>query len=242
MAEELVGTEIARLRKARNLSQSELAEMLNLTHQAVSKWERGESLPDVGILVPLANVLGVSVDALLRAVDDKGGRPGAAQAPAGSGLWRRARTWMAPEPQERLPENAVPAATEAAAGSSGAAGGPTLDDVVALAPFVPPEVLSQMVVQFVPEIDWDQLTDLAPFMTPEALVETIRRRAEMPPAALIRDLAPFLDGPFLAELVRAVPGRAWSWDAVRELAPFMPREAVAELVTQLAANGEGPGD
>lgn len=54
----LVGKQIASLRKAKGLTQNQLGERLNISFQAVSKWERGEALPDISILVDLANILG----------------------------------------------------------------------------------------------------------------------------------------------------------------------------------------
>ncbi len=66
-----VGGFIQACRKELNLTQSELSERLNVTPQAVSKWERGESLPDVAILPELAGILRCSVDAIL--MGGKGG-------------------------------------------------------------------------------------------------------------------------------------------------------------------------
>ncbi len=60
-----VGKQIAALRKAKGITQAELGNRVNVSFQAVSKWERGEALPDVGILVELANVLETSVDSIL---------------------------------------------------------------------------------------------------------------------------------------------------------------------------------
>ena len=62
---EKVGAKISTLRKSKQLTQNELGERLNISFQAVSKWERGETLPDTSILVALANVLETSVDIIL---------------------------------------------------------------------------------------------------------------------------------------------------------------------------------
>lgn len=62
---EKIGAYIASLRKAAGLTQTELGERLGVTGQAVSGWERGEFLPDTGILQDLALILDTSVDALL---------------------------------------------------------------------------------------------------------------------------------------------------------------------------------
>ena len=60
-----VGAQISMLRKSKQLTQNELGERLNVSYQAVSKWERGEALPDTSILVSLAHVLETSVDNIL---------------------------------------------------------------------------------------------------------------------------------------------------------------------------------
>lgn len=60
-----IGNFIAERRKELGYSQKDLAEKLNITDKAVSKWETGRSAPDVAILIPLANLLGVSVTELL---------------------------------------------------------------------------------------------------------------------------------------------------------------------------------
>ena len=62
-----IGAYMAGLRRQRVLTQSEAAERLNISHQAVSKWERGESLPDIGMLPAIARLFGVTADELLRA-------------------------------------------------------------------------------------------------------------------------------------------------------------------------------
>ncbi len=60
-----IGHFIQYMRKKAGMTQSELAEKLSISFQAVSKWETGETLPDTGILLPLSDSLGVTVDTLL---------------------------------------------------------------------------------------------------------------------------------------------------------------------------------
>ena len=59
-----VGSSIARLRRERGLTQAELAERINYSDKAVSKWERAESLPDVLTLISLAEQLGTDMNTL----------------------------------------------------------------------------------------------------------------------------------------------------------------------------------
>ena len=63
-----LGRMIAQLRKEKGLTQLELAQLMGVTDKAVSKWERDLSYPDIATLPHLANVLGVSVDELLRCI------------------------------------------------------------------------------------------------------------------------------------------------------------------------------
>ena len=70
MFNEKVGAYIAILRKAGKRTQQELAEKLGVSHQAVSNWERGESMPDISILPKLAALLGTTTDNILSADKD----------------------------------------------------------------------------------------------------------------------------------------------------------------------------
>ena len=62
---EKVGEQIAVLRKSKALTQSELGERLGVSFQAVSKWERGETLPDITLLPDLAKILETTIDFIL---------------------------------------------------------------------------------------------------------------------------------------------------------------------------------
>ena len=60
-----LGERIAQFRKEKGLKQDELAEMLGITPQAVSKWENDQTCPDITLLPKLAEILEVTVDELL---------------------------------------------------------------------------------------------------------------------------------------------------------------------------------
>lgn len=60
-----IGKRIAALRREKNLKQDDLAQMLEVSPQAVSKWENDQTYPDISLLPKLAKILGVSVDELL---------------------------------------------------------------------------------------------------------------------------------------------------------------------------------
>lgn len=104
MGNERIGPFIRQLRKDRHMTQKELAALLNVTDKAVSKWELGASLPDVALLLPLAEALDVSVTELLGGAREAEAPPPKARDTAGDILsytqktaaqrWERLRLWL----------------------------------------------------------------------------------------------------------------------------------------------------
>ena len=68
-----IGERITALRKERNISQAELAKRLNVSRQAVSKWEQGSSSPDTERLIQLAEILDTEVEYLATGVHPEPG-------------------------------------------------------------------------------------------------------------------------------------------------------------------------
>ena len=60
-----IGANIKRLRSEKNVTQEQLSAAMNVTCAAVSKWERGETYPDITLLQPLAYYFGVTLDTLM---------------------------------------------------------------------------------------------------------------------------------------------------------------------------------
>ena len=61
---EQIGTKIRSLRKNKNMTQEQLAEVLSVTAQSVSKWENNLSVPDVALLPMIARYFGITMDEL----------------------------------------------------------------------------------------------------------------------------------------------------------------------------------
>ncbi len=59
-----IGEKIRQLRLKSNVTQEKLADYLNISYQAISKWENNNALPDISLVVPLANFFGISTDEL----------------------------------------------------------------------------------------------------------------------------------------------------------------------------------
>ncbi len=69
MNQYVTGTMIRRLRESRNMTQHQLAEMISVSDKAVSKWETGRGYPDLSLVEPLAEALGVSIIELFSGED-----------------------------------------------------------------------------------------------------------------------------------------------------------------------------
>ena len=66
MLKQIIAQNIVFLRKKAGMTQLELAEKLNYSDKAISKWERGDSVPDIAVLKDIADMYGVTVDYLLK--------------------------------------------------------------------------------------------------------------------------------------------------------------------------------
>ena len=59
-----IGKFIAECRKSKNMTQNQLAEMLNISNKSISKWENGSCLPDPSLYEPLCDILGITINEL----------------------------------------------------------------------------------------------------------------------------------------------------------------------------------
>jgi transcriptional regulator with XRE-family HTH domain len=66
-----VAANLAELRKSHHMTQMQLAEMLHYSDKAVSKWERGESLPDLSVMKQLADYYGITIDDFLHTPEER---------------------------------------------------------------------------------------------------------------------------------------------------------------------------
>lgn len=94
-----IGQFIARRRKAKNLTQAQLAEMLNISDRAVSKWERGLNLPDSSLMLPLCEILGITADELLNGCESK--------SEAAPPIEKAVEASAAPEREKKIPASTV---------------------------------------------------------------------------------------------------------------------------------------
>lgn len=72
---EIIAENLTRLRLQAGVTQLQLAEMLNYSDKAVSKWERGESIPDLRVLIQLAEIYHITVDDIVKEQPEKVVKP-----------------------------------------------------------------------------------------------------------------------------------------------------------------------
>ncbi|MGM0884641.1 MAG: helix-turn-helix domain-containing protein [Bacillota bacterium] len=210
-----VGAFISERRKSMDFTQAELAGLLTISHQAVSKWERGESLPDVALLPGLAELLNVSIDTLLNGGE---ARVIASSKPSFSNSGE-------PAPTESLAISSAPSEEQLIQKQF------TINHVKSLAPFLPKETLEEMVGQIDDEISWSDLHALAPFIGRSALEELVDKIGDTAfHANEIIAIAPFLGQDVLRRLLDHVEESSLDWGTVHALAPFVE---ISQLIERM---------
>lgn len=212
-----VGKTIAALRQAKGMTQQQLAAALNVSHQAVSKWENGAALPDIQTLVELTQLFGITVEQLLS------GEIPEARMEDGTTLDERISNIgnffsgviddignvFRSEPENVPEEMPDDGAVEAKVGES--------EDS---APEEDP-------------IDLQKLLQMAPFMSKGAVEEMLSKSRRKLSATEIARFAPFVDSAFLEKLIRTNESEI-TWDTLRRIAPFLKKEVVDAFARTIA--------
>ena len=214
------GAYIARLRKERDWTQLELADRLHVTHQAVSRWETGDSFPDLATLSQLAQVLKVRMESLL---DGDQTSPhetarGKVLAELAEGHAEQVAQVVKADPSE-------------------------LDTLIESGPLTRPSLMNRIVRNMTGyQFTMQQVTSLAPFVGQELLGSMVAGLSEKPDVQSMVELAPFLSRPELNRLVGQLEDGAVGMQHLIELAPFLDRNRLADLVNQIEAEQVKPVD
>ena len=219
-----VAKRITELRRARGLSQMQLAEQLEISFQAVSNWERGLSMPDIAKLPELADILHSSIDGIF-------GRDAGECCVEHDHVEKQAEACVAEcEPLGSDTDETIDADNELGVPTED--NSITLSSLCALAPFMSSEALSEL-ASTVSEVDPGVLCGLAPFLKQPTLNALARKLLDNGSDAeyslgQICGLAPFLSQNLLGELAR----RATDVEPAHlaGLAPFLDRQTVDSIV------------
>jgi transcriptional regulator with XRE-family HTH domain len=203
-----IGAYICDLRKQRDLTQVELADMLNVSHQAVSKWERGESLPDIMTLPKLSQILGKSVDDILSGDKDSTDK-------------KNHESALIMELVKDNPEKVADLINQDKI---------DIESVVNVAPIIKPSMMNR-VAEKLNGITIKHLVDLAPFLGSDTLYKLTDCFLD---GSLdiehVVDLAPFLCRDNIDKLIAQIGEGKISPDNMVDLAPFMSEDTIDRLV------------
>lgn len=220
-----VGKTISTLRKNQNMTQMELADKLGISFQAVSNWERGQTMPDIAKLGELADIFGVTIDQLLG--NEKGAQvveklihkePVAQDLSAEEFL--EVAPLVKPRQAEKLWENVREEVS--------------LKDLVKAAPFLSEGTLDQLAREAVKhDKSFERLVGLMPFLSRAAVDDCVQEVwTEEQDIKKVIMAAPFMSRESLDRLADRVLKEGGIMDLV-PLAPFLGKEKLTEAAARL---------
>ena len=200
------GAVIAAYRQRMNLSQQGLAGLMNVTHQAVSKWEKGLALPDTETLLALAKLFGTTMEELL--------------------------TGVLPQEPEPIPE-AAPVQEESSEPVPAAEIGQLdFSSIMGMLPFVSTRVAEQLFINYASAAkpDGSKLTAIAPFVSTQVLNDYIVAHplSDISPEVLA-GLAPFLPTQTVDQMILGMKAPL-PQHAFHMLMPFASAKVVDHMV------------
>ena len=219
-----IGKKISNLRKEKNLTQVELADQLGISYQAVSNWERGDSMPDISKLSELAEILEVSIDELLGhnkqtkvikdLIDDK--------------------EIKIQELSEEEIKDVFPLVKPKQVKENLDFDGLDFKQLLSIAPFIDDNVLSEFLLDMKSELSIDDLVKIIPFVD-EEVVDTIVLgfiKEDKVGTDKVLPLIPFVSEDTVDLLANDLPE-----EEVHLIAPFLSEEKVNEIVSKAIAEG-----
>ncbi|WP_442602835.1 helix-turn-helix domain-containing protein [Paenibacillus sp. KN14-4R] len=210
---EKIGKNIARLRKKQNITQMGLADQLGISYQAISNWERGETMPDISKLPVLAEIFGVSIDEIL----DEGKEA------------QLIKKVIEQDTADYFQNNEVTIeeiSTVAPLLSTSQADDMfnqvkdnyTLKDLIPMAPFISSEVLDELAQKAYEGGGMKPLIALAPFISSEVLDELALKTFDAEGIRSLVAIAPFVSKKVINELAL----KSFEFGGMRSLVPIAP--------------------
>lgn len=228
-----IGRRISELRKKQNMTQMGLADKLGISFQAVSNWERGNTMPDIAKLPELAQIFNVTTDDLLGET---------------SGLLRSAAKGELEQYMEKNPvtmEELVEAAplllpNQTEVGFEKLTKDkplPSLREITDILPFISRDLVDELALKYADSTEWKHLDDIAPFVSCQVLEQIVDRQMEAGEYGVIKICLPFL----VRETVVRLALKIYEKEGVREVVDFMPflPQETRQAITQRAYKRNG---
>ena len=223
-----VGERLNALRQERGMSQQAIAALMNVTHQAVSKWETGAALPDIQTLLALSKLYRVSMEELLMGHI-------AQLVPANT----------ISEKRENKPSEALTIVPEKKSEPEEKQDKPSpedlplfdLDEMAGLLPFLQTETIDAMMARAIDTLQTDHLAMLAPFASSRAVSAALQDQAVSHHTEMLAGLLPFLRSDEVDERLKKAIEEEREDDAAM-MAPFASSRFLKECFTQLSDSGK----
>ncbi len=221
-----VGCNIAELRKKCDMTQMELADKMGISFQAVSNWERGNSMPDISKLPELAELFGVTIDQLLEEYSEI--VESAAKGDIKTYLEnievtteeiRNVAPVLKPKQMEEIVENAILERKEKV----------NLREIEDLLPFIGREVVNQLALKAVNMGEYDDLDRIFPFIDQNVRNQVAQKMIDE--GKSVGDVAPFVSKDIIRNHAEELYKKA-GMGALDDIMPFIPedlRNRIAEM-------------
>lgn len=236
-----IGKKISSLRKEKGITQMGLADKLGISFQAVSNWERGNTMPDISKLPELAEILDVTIEELLG--DERKGKIVEEVAKGDiSNVEAVDLADLAPIVSNEQFRQAYEQTTKNNDGKI------DIDAIISIAPFLDEDVLYEFVKNNLSSgISISECVELAPFMNEKDLGELVNNLAdqdadvdeivELAPFSKICQLAPFMSDDDINRIVRNCVKNGVGFSEISSLAPFADEDVLTDLARDYLKKG-----
>ena len=209
---------IKQARIDRNMTQMNLADAMGVSYQAVSNWERGNSMPDIAKLEDLCSTLCITVEQLLGMENPT--TVAVQKVIRQEELTEEELVEVAPAlPPKELKKQMKAEKKEKKR---------KIKSIAGLAPFMSQEDLEELVAELADE-ELVSLDHIAPFLSREGLRKLADRCAAAGKGEELEDLAPFLGPDVLTDLMERYLAGEWTCEDISDLYPFLSRDILAKL-------------
>lgn len=229
-----IGRKIASLRKERNLTQMDLADIMGVSYQAVSNWERGNSMPDISKLTTLTTALNINIEDLLedtkpmeliKHVIDGTESNYIEDNSISADILVEVAPILKPTQTQGILEKIIDENEDEI----------LIHDLIELAPFLETEYLDSLADKLTKVNQTSDLVGLAPFLSEEAVDKAARKIAQTNLREII-SLAPFISEETLDSLALKADGND-NFNNLVALAPFLSKETLSTIAINFFENG-----
>ena len=212
----MIAKVIRQARIDRNMTQMNLADAMGVSYQAVSNWERGNSMPDISKLEQLCSVLGITVNDLLGIEEPAPMQPEVMSVPQ---LVQAAPALPPAELKARMKSEKKKRKLD-------------IDTIIEMAPYLDEATLGEL-LEGVRVDDPEDLAQLAPFLSRETLEQAVER-CDVDDLEDLAPLAPFLSRMLLEQIVtRIITADPDELENISAVGQFLEQGALARIMKKL---------